>query len=150
MASEQKLVADYLPHDFVEQHSDFEQYAIVYSITMSKIYDGPQNKKGLDTYSPASGIDRYIKIRESTHGKVVYRKCLSKSIKGLNKDKVCIGGRTWKELGLNDSQHSVLVSASSFIHFYLFNSNKYIRITTLIGLISFILTVISLIITLCL
>ena len=147
MTSEQKLVADYLPHDFVEQHSDFEQYAIVYSVTMSKIYENSQNKKDIDTDPTLSGIDRYIKIREITHGKVVYRKCLSKSIKGLNKDKVSIGGRTWKELGLNDSQHSVIISASSFIPFYLRNSNKHIRMTARIGLIGFILTVVSSIIT---
>lgn len=128
--------------DFVDNHSDYEQYALLYSYTLSKVYSGnTANGKG---HTEEVWIDKYISI--SANGKRVYRK--SQSRNGVNQNSIKLGSRTWKELGLDKIQDkTVCVRPASFIAYYLNNSNRHIKATTWIGLIGAILTVISAIIT---
>ena len=145
---ELKLIAkEGIEPDFVENHSDFEQYALFYSKKMSALYPDNQSKSEIENKVSLDCIDRYIRIKSIETGRIVYRRCQAKAMKGLQQENVIIGSRTWKELGLIAGNSYVLISVASFVQFYLFNSDKYVRITTWIGLIGFILTFISSVIT---
>lgn len=144
--------------DFLKSCADYEQYATVYSKTMTElqkkeinpssvntendpktncIEDTPLNsndKKQFDT------IDRYVKI--CYKGKSVYRKCCAKN--GIKATEIGLGDRTQKEFGIDKcSAALVCVKASSFICYYLCNSDKYIKHTARIGLLGFLLTFLS-------
>jgi len=124
--------------EFVDTHGDYEQYALVYSRIFSTIHKG-NNDEG-EEKTANDWIDKYICI--SANGKKVYRKSQARS--GIGKTTICLGSRTWKELGLDKSHDkTVFLHPANFIAYYLKNSDKYIKVTAWLGLLGFIFTIIS-------
>lgn len=99
--------------DFIANHSDYEQYALVYSKTLAKLSkgenDNPDSKE--DKGDDYDDLGRYIKI--ASNNKTIYRKCQARN--GIKKGEIALAGRTLKELSLNPSEGSVSVTPSSFI-----------------------------------
>ena len=152
--------------DFLKSCSDYEQYATVYSKTMTELQrkemnhssdnqlietksncveDAVMQKGSKKDNNPFDTIDRYVKI--CYKGKTVYRKCSAKN--GIKSTEIGLGDRTQKELGIDISTSAqVCVKASSFICYYLCNSDKHIKHTAMAGLIGIIFTILSCIISL--
>lgn len=143
--------------DFMKTCADYEQYALVYSKKMTELQEA-EDKKGtiIDEGKKQAGvknnvvreeqlkrldtIDRYVKI--CCKGKAIYRKCRAKS--GIKANEIGLGDRTQKELGCDkQNQVDVCVNASSFISYYLHNSDRYIKVAAWITLAGSFFTIIS-------
>lgn len=128
---------------------NYEQFALVYSRTLQSFEDGSKTSfvppiivSEDDKRSRLGTIDRYVKI--CYNGKKVYRKCIAKA--GYNSDEIGLSTRTRKELGvatIKGSSPVVCVKSTSFIDYFLFNSDKHIKYTAWIGLFGFIFTFVS-------
>ena len=108
--------------DFVDQTLEYEDYVLVYSKTIQKIYGVDSNQedstKELEAYY-SKIMDNYVCI-ENSEGKKIYRKCRGRN--GVNSGEICIGYRSLKELGLNIG-NDVNVSPCSWFRYYGCNSS---------------------------
>lgn len=107
---------------------DYEQYAYVYSKTISEeIY-----------HDDDVSIDQYVKITRCS--KTIYRKCAAR--KGVKSNEISLGNRSIKELGLKRKDlgvEKVCISKSNWFLYHFYNSDVSFRmlfIIALIGLIS--------------
>lgn len=131
--------------DFVKGNKDFEQFALLYSKTLADVHNDDKEEGVLplvnlfdDTFS------KYVRI--SFEKKSIIRKCSARN--GIKSNEVALGHRTIKELGVrNINKDPVNVEPSNFIAYYLKNSDKYVKLTAWSGLVAFVLTVVSSVIT---
>lgn len=121
-------ISGQIDSDFANDHLDYDQYALVYSKTLSP-------------FLLSNGIiDKYVKI--TTKGKTVYR--IIQARNGIPAGEIRVGYITKKALGLDkEDVVDATVAPASFIAYYLHNSNSHIKVSAWIALIGFVLAVLS-------
>lgn len=131
--------------DFVKYNSEYEQYALIYSKEMQKLFDTSSNNKenkedNIKTAEPIA-FGRYVKLCH--RGIVIYRKCRAEC--HINSGQIGLGYRTQKELGLdsNNGNGNVCLKESNFLCYYLWNSDKYVALTAWVAVSGLLLTLIS-------
>lgn len=135
--------------DFIRYNPDFEQYALLYSKGLQKLFE-ESNDKGIDNQDEEEmqepqAFGKYVKI--NNNGKVIYRKCRAEC--HIRREEVGLGIRTQKELGIgsNTKNPKVILKKAFFISFYLCNSDKYVALTAWLAVTGFFLSLLSLIIS---
>ena len=112
---------------FVTNVPDYETYALFYM------------------KNAGHEIERYVKISNPDSKKSIYRKSSGRN--GVLSDQVALAYKTQKELGVQPNS-PVTIRQAGFWGYYWYNSEKYVKWAFRIGVISFILTVCSSVISL--
>lgn len=143
--NECKFSVVYQDKDFVGTNKDFEQFALLYSKTFAGVNNGEKEEKTsvfANLYDDS--FSKYVRI--SFDKRSIIRKCSARN--GIKSNQVALGNRTIKELGISDvANNRVIIEPANFIVYYLENSDKYVKFTAWSGLVAFVLTLVSSIIT---
>lgn len=130
--------------EFVEQNSDFEGYALVYSKNIRKIYCDTELGQSADPIDDeiyySKMVDNYVCIENKEKGKKIYRKCRGRN--GISSDEISLGYRSMKELSC-DIGDKISISPCSWLRYHGWNSNKNERCQFWSILISLVLAIIS-------
>ena len=107
-----------MPKEFIDKALEYENYVLVYSKDLARIYEKDVIADVIDDDSRFEGL---VQIRHGS--KVVYRKC--RAFNRINKDTIGIGYRTLRKLGFekpNDAESVCVMPANWFC--YLWNHNE--------------------------
>lgn len=128
--------------EFVEANSEFENYVLVYSKSLAKIYGDEVLADGIDDKNQFEGL-----VKVCCGKKVVYRKCIAR--KGFSKDEMGIGYRTLMKLGISNGGDTefVCVMPTNWFCYLWHHNNSVVRGPFIFAFFSLIFSILGIIVS---
>jgi len=128
------VVQKILDKDFVKFNIDFERYVLVYSRNFEAIFDEKINET-----DNSNVLEGFVKL--TYNNRSIYRKAIGRKVDSTH---IQMGYRTQSELSVKKGEEvKVSVSPACWFCYYWYNSENYIKHGFRIGLIGFVLAVVS-------
>ena len=125
-------VQNILDKDFVNFNIDFERYVLVYSRNYEAIFGEKINET-----DNSNVLEGFVKL--TYNNRSIYRKAIGRKVDSTH---IQMGYRTQSELSVNEGEN-VKVSPTCWFCYYWYNSENYIKHGFRIGLLGFVLAVVS-------